>query len=142
MKSVRAALWPLRVRAQQMATPEMLERLETDLGLLGLTRTGDMLHRWRPPALQLARAGTARQWQKLLDQHPVEQRHLVLYATAAWITRTLVLAESLEQSDLAALPQKWAADQTLSLVEAVEGDEAWLWPFESEPPWPLSDDEE
>lgn len=142
MKAVRAALWPLRERAQQMTTPEMLERLDADLGPLGLVKTGDLLQRWRLPALQLARAGTARQWQKLLEQHPPEHRHLALYAAAAWITRTLVLAEALERSDLAELPKKWAADRALSLVEEVEEDRLWLWPFESEPPWPLWDEED
>ena len=141
MKGVRAALCPLLERAQAMVTPEMQQRLHAKFGPMGPTQTKLWLHQIRPVALQLARAGTARQWQTLLEERPSEIRPLVLYAATAWITRAIVLAEHLEHRDLANLPKKWAAEQALGLLDDVESDEAWLWPFDTDSPWPDRDEE-
>ncbi|MDH4745888.1 hypothetical protein OMP43_17825 [Sphingomonas sp. CBMAI 2297] len=142
MKAVRAALGPLLERAQGMVPPQMQQQLRAELGPMGSAKVTLYLHQMRPAALELARVGPAREWKKLLDEHASEARHLVLYAATAWIARAVVMAEYLERADLANLPKKWAAEQTLRMVENVEGDEGWLWPFNSDSPWPEWEDEE
>lgn len=140
MKTVRAALWPMLEKARKAVTPEMEDALRTELAPLKPSIVAFTLQSWRPLAIKLAETKNARELKVLIDSHAATKPHWALYAQAAWIARTLALAEYLERSDLAMQPRKWAAGAALRLLDEFEGDIAWLWPFESESPWPGEDD--
>lgn len=140
MNAVRAALWPLLEKARKAVTPEMQHALRNELASLKPSIVALTLQAWRPLAVELAETKNARDQTALIDRHAPTKPHWALYAQAAWIARTLALAEYLERSDLAIQPRKWAAGAALRLLDEFEGDTAWLWPFESEPPWPGEDD--
>lgn len=142
MRTVRAALWPMLERARNSVTPELEVRLHAELKQLSPHMVAHALQLWRPVAMELARASKARERQALIDRYASDKAHWALYAQAAWIARTIALAEYLESADLAILPKKWAGQQALSMVDDFEADESWLWPFESEPPWPDEDEDD
>lgn len=142
MQNVRSALWPILERCRADVPPDIEARLFDQLGSIGKARTTEILHAYRPIALELAGTKAARERQKLVNELALERPYLVFYAAAAWTARTLALAESLERADLAILPKKWAGEQALSMINDFEDDETWLWPFESESPWPDDDDED
>ncbi len=94
-----------------------------------------MLRVWRPVAIDLAQAKTARERRVLLDQFASNAPDFAHYAAAAWIARTLALTEYLEGFE-PDIPRQWAGAHAFSLMNDFEGDETWLWPFDSESPWP------
>lgn len=106
---------------------------------LGKDEVVKALHDLRSDALELAGAKSARDRQKVIARFEQAKPYLLFYAAAAWTARTLALAENLERADLAVLPKKWAGEQALMLMDEFEGDDEWLWPFDSDPPW--QDDE-
>lgn len=136
MKTVRVALWPMLEKARKAVTPEIEQALRNELAPLQPSIVAFTLQAWRPLAIELAATKNARELKVLIDSHAATKPHWALYAQAAWIARTLALAEDLERSDLAMQPRKWAAGAALRLVNEFEGDIAWIWPFESESPWP------
>lgn len=140
MKTVRSALLHIVERSRSEIPPEMETLLFGQLGLLGKEKVVSLLQIWRPIALQLARTKSARERRNLIQQWAAEKPYWPLYATAAWTTRTVALAEYLERADLSALPKVWAEEQALLLMEDFEDNETWLWPFDSEPPWEEDDD--
>lgn len=142
MKNVRSALWPILERCQAEIPPDMESVLSHQFSVLGKEGVLGILHAFRPFALQLARVKAKRDRQKLIDEVAPDNPQWLLYAAVAWTARTLALAEYLERADLAIMPKKWAGEQALSMLDDFEGDETWLWPFESEPPWPDDDDED
>lgn len=140
MKTVRAALWPKLEKARKAVNPEMERALRGELAPLQPSTVAFTLQGWRRLAIELAETNNAQELKALVDSHAGTKPHWALYAQAAWITRTLALAEYLERSDLAMQPRKWAAGAALRLLDEFEGDTAWLWPFESESPWPGEND--
>lgn len=142
MRNVRSALWPILERCRADVPPDMQSLLFDQLGSIGKSRTTEILHAYRPFALELAGTKAARERQKLVNELALERPYLVFYAAAAWTARTLALAEYLERADLAIHPKKWAGEQALSMMNEFEDDETWLWPFDSESPWPDDDDDE
>ena len=142
MKNVRSALWPILERCRADVPPDTQFLLFDQLGSIGKTRTTEILHAYRPIALELAGTKAARERQKLVSELALERPYLVFYAAAAWTARTLALAEYVERTDLAILPKKWPGEQALSMMNEFEDDETWLWPFDSEPPWPDDDEDE
>ena len=140
MKTVRTALWPMLEKARKAVTPDMEHALRTELAPLKPSIVAFTLQSWRPLAIELAETKNARERKILIDSQAATKPHWALYAQAAWIARTLALAEHLERSDLAVQPRKWAGGVALRLLYEFEGDIAWLWPFESESPWPCEAD--
>jgi hypothetical protein len=127
-------------KARKAVTPEMEDALRTELAPLKPSIVAFTLQSWRPLAIKLAETKNARELKVLIDSHAATKPHWALYAQAAWIARALALAEYLERSDLAMQPRQWAGGVALRLLDEFEGDTAWLWPFESESPWPSEDD--
>jgi hypothetical protein len=142
MKNVRSALWLILERCQADIPPEMEDLLSNQFGVLGKEHALGILHAFRPFALQLAKSTAKRERQKLVEEFASDNPQWLLYAAAAWTARALALAEYLERADLAIMPKKWAGEQALSMIDDFEADESWLWPFDSEPPWPEDDGED
>jgi hypothetical protein len=123
MKNVRSSLWPILERCRTDVPPDTPSLLFDQLGSIGKTRTTEILHAYRPIALELAGTKAARERQKLVSELALERPYLVFYAAAAWTARTLALAEYIERADLAILPKKWAGEQALSMMKEFEDDE-------------------
>lgn len=140
MKTVRAALWPMPEKARRAVTPEMEHTLRTEFAPLKPSIVAYTLQAWRPLAVELAEAKGTRERRDLIDRHAATKPQWALYAQAAWLARALALAEHMERTDLAIQPKKWAGHAALNLLDEFEADLAWLWPFESESPWPDDDD--
>ncbi len=122
-------------------TPDLEAQLAAELAPQEKRRVAHTLQLWRPLAMELMRTTSARERQQLIERYAAGRPHWAFYAVAAWITRTLALAEHLERADLAIQPKKWAAMAALNCVDDFEADDAWLWPFETESPWPEQDDD-
>lgn len=108
---------------------------------LGKERVRAYLFAAHGVGLDIAKATSNRALTQKLAEWGGDDRLLTLYGAVAWAARALVLAELLEQFD-PDLPAKWAADATLRWLDDFEAEEVWLWPFESDHPWPEDDGEE
>jgi hypothetical protein len=125
-----------------MMSAEEQQLLYAELAPLNRIQTAVLLQAWRPIGIAIARAKTATARKAILKEFAGRKRLLALYSAAAWTVRTIALAEYMERSELVAMPRKWAADTALNLLDEFEGDENWLWPFESDPPWELDEEDE
>lgn len=101
----------------------------------GKHRVRDFLQEVRDDALGIATASSKAALARKIAGRGNENRILGAYAAVAWAARALVLVETLEHNDLD-VPSKSAADAALRCLREFEGHDVWLWPFESEPPWP------
>lgn len=140
MKTVRSALWPLIEKARHCVTPEFEAQLRAELSPLQPHVVAHTLQLWRPLAMEMARTSKTRERQALIDKYAPDKAHWALYAHVAWMARTIALLENLERADLEIQPKKWAANAALDCVDEFENDQVWLWPFDSNSPWPDADE--
>ena len=134
----RRPLWKLLERQRRLLSIEDQLALSNRLSILNPTIVEMKLRAYRALAIELTKVTTTSARKSIIAEYKAEPI-FAMYAAAAWVCRAFILAETFNQYD-EKLPEKWAADTFLKIIDSFENQDIWLWPYEGERPWPDDDD--